>query len=48
VSLFRRWGVDFSKSAYTVEGENSEEFRQKILSISSSKWKNMGFSKGTL
>ncbi|TGC08319.1 hypothetical protein CUN85_09580 [Methanolobus halotolerans] len=46
--MFRIWGVDFSKSEYTVEGETSEEFRQKILSISYSEWKEMEFSKGTL
>ncbi|KXS40418.1 MAG: CRISPR-associated protein, Cas1 family [Methanolobus sp. T82-4] len=44
----KRKTLDFSKPAYAVERQDSEDIRQKILSISYSEWKNMGFSKGTL
>jgi CRISPR-associated protein Cas1 len=44
----KRNTLGFSKPAYTVKRQDSEEIRQKILSISYSEWKNMGFSKGTL
>jgi CRISPR-associated protein Cas1 len=40
--------IDFSKPAYSVERQDSEDIRQKILSISYLDWRNMGFSKGTL
>ena len=40
--------LDFSKPAYAVERHDSEDVRQKILSISYTEWKKMGFSKGTL
>lgn len=40
--------IDFSKPVYAVERHDSEDVRQKILSISYSDWKKMGFSKGTL
>jgi CRISPR-associated protein Cas1 len=40
--------LDFSKPAYSVERQDSNDIRQKILSISYSDWKDMGFSKGTL
>ncbi|MDY0386995.1 MAG: hypothetical protein RBT65_07685 [Methanolobus sp.] len=39
--------IDFSKPVYAVERQDSEDVRQKILSISYSEWKKMGFSKGT-
>jgi hypothetical protein len=38
----------FSKPVYSVERHDSEENRQKIMSISYSEWKKMGFSKGIL
>jgi CRISPR-associated protein Cas1 len=44
----KRKSIDFSKPAYSVERQDSEDVRQKILSISYNDWKNMGFSKGTL
>lgn len=44
----KRKSLDFSKPAYAVERQDSDEIRQKILSISYSDWKNMVFSKGTL
>lgn len=40
--------LDFSKPAYAVERYDSDEIRQKIISITYSDWKKMGFSKGTL
>ena len=40
--------IDFSKPAYAVERQDRDEIRKKILSISYSEWKEMGFSKGTL
>jgi CRISPR-associated protein Cas1 len=44
----KRKTIDFSKPAYTVKRQDSDDIRQKILSISYSDWKKMGFSKGTL
>ncbi|WP_406661505.1 CRISPR-associated endonuclease Cas1 [Methanolobus sp. ZRKC3] len=44
----KRKNIDFSKPAYTVERHDSQDIRQKILEISYTDWKNMGFSKGTL
>ncbi|WP_209621070.1 CRISPR-associated protein Cas1 [Methanolobus bombayensis] len=44
----KRKTLDFSKPAYAVERQDSEDIKQKILSISYSEWKKMGFSKGTL
>ncbi|MCK5346210.1 MAG: CRISPR-associated endonuclease Cas1, partial [Candidatus Heimdallarchaeota archaeon] len=35
-------------SCYAVERQDSEDVRQKILSISYTDWKKRGFSKGTL
>ena len=40
--------VDFCKPEYTIARQDSEDIRQKILSISFTDWDNMGFSKGTL
>ncbi|WP_292462316.1 CRISPR-associated protein Cas1 [Methanolobus sp.] len=39
---------DFCKPVYTIERPDSDDIRQKILSISYTDWENMGFSKGTL
>jgi CRISPR-associated protein Cas1 len=44
----KRKTIDFSNPAYAVERQDSDEIRQKIMSISYSDWKKMGFSKGTL
>jgi CRISPR-associated protein Cas1 len=44
----KRKTIDFSKPAYSVERQDSDDIRQKILSISYTEWENMGFSKGTL
>jgi CRISPR-associated protein Cas1 len=44
----KRKTIDFSKPAFAVERKDSDDIRQKILSISYSDWKKMGFSKGTL
>jgi CRISPR-associated protein Cas1 len=40
--------IDFSNPAYSVERQDSDDIRQKILSISYSEWKKMGFSKGNI
>ena len=44
----KRKTIDFSNPHYAVERQDSEDVRQKILSISYTDWKKMGFSKGTL
>ena len=44
----KRKTIDFSNSCYAVERQDSEDGRQKRLSISYSDWKKRGFSKGTL
>ncbi|PQV41985.1 hypothetical protein B0H22_11225 [Methanohalophilus euhalobius] len=44
----RRKNLDFINPVYKVERDDSEELRQKIIDISFSEWKKMGFSKGTL
>ncbi len=44
----KRKTIDFSHPHYAVERQDSEDVRQKILSISYTDWKKMGFSKGTL
>ncbi|SDG05323.1 CRISPR-associated protein, Cas1 family [Methanolobus vulcani] len=44
----KRKTIDFIKPAYNVERQDSDDIRQKILNISYSDWKKMGFSKGTL
>ena len=40
--------IDFSKPKCSVERQDSEDVRQKILGISYTDWKKMGFSNGTL
>jgi CRISPR-associated protein Cas1 len=40
--------IDFSKPVYTIERQDSDDIRQKILAISYTEWESMGFSKGTL
>ncbi|SDW67412.1 CRISP-associated protein Cas1 [Methanohalophilus halophilus] len=44
----RRKNLEFVKPVYKFERDDSEELRQKILDMSYSEWKKMGFSKGTL
>lgn len=44
----KRKTIHFSKLYYAVERQDSEDIRQKILGISYTDWKKMGFSKGTL
>jgi CRISPR-associated protein Cas1 len=44
----KKKSVDFCKPEYTIERQDSEDIRQKILSISYTDWENMGFSKRTL
>ena len=44
----KRKTIDFSKPYYAVERQDSEDIRQKILSISYTDWKKMGFFKSTL
>lgn len=39
---------DFVAPAYMVERQDSDATRQKILNLSYTEWKKMGFSKGTL
>ncbi|WP_407355417.1 CRISPR-associated endonuclease Cas1 [Methanolobus sp. WCC5] len=40
--------IDFVNPCYTIERQDTDEIRKKILNISYSEWKDMGFSKGTL
>jgi len=44
----KRKAIDFSKPYFTIERQDSDDIRQKILRISYTEWKNMGFSEGTL
>ena len=44
----RRKKLEFVNPVYKVEKDDSEELRQKIIDMSYSEWKKMGFSKGTL
>jgi CRISPR-associated protein Cas1 len=44
----KRKTIDFSKPEFTLDRQDSDDIRQKILSISYTEWKNLGFSKGTL
>lgn len=39
---------DFVAPAYTVERQDSDAIRQKILDMPYAEWKKVGFSKGTL
>ena len=40
--------IDFNKPLYKIERTDSDALRQKIIDLSYSEWKEMGFSKGTL
>ncbi|WP_370573935.1 CRISPR-associated protein Cas1 [Methanomethylovorans sp.] len=44
----KKKAIDLSKPEFTIDRHDSDDIRQKILSISYTDWKNMGFSKGTL
>lgn len=44
----KRKTIDFNKLEFTIYRQDSDDIRQKTLSISYTDWKNMGFSKGTL
>ena len=44
----KRKTLDFMKPIYQAEVADSDYMGQKILDISYSEWKKMGFSKGTL
>jgi CRISPR-associated protein Cas1 len=44
----KKKAIDFSKPEFTIDRQDSDDIRQKILSISYTDWKSMGFSKGTL
>jgi CRISPR-associated protein Cas1 len=40
--------IDFTTPSYMIERQDTDEIRKKILAISYTEWKEMGFSKGTL
>ena len=44
----KRKAIDLIKPEFTIDRHDSDDIRQKILNISYTEWKNMGFSKGTL
>ena len=44
----KRKTIDFLKPSYEIEGLDSNEIRKKILDISYSDWRKLGFSKRTL
>jgi CRISPR-associated protein Cas1 len=44
----KRKEIDFLEPQYATKRHDSSDIRQKILSISYSDWKKLGFSKGTL
>ncbi|WP_135609406.1 CRISPR-associated endonuclease Cas1 [Methanococcoides sp. AM1] len=44
----KRKEIDFLEPLYATKRQDSSDIRQKILSISYSDWKKLGFSKGTL
>ncbi|WP_292464318.1 CRISPR-associated endonuclease Cas1 [Methanolobus sp.] len=44
----KRKDIDFIEPQYETKRQDSSDIRQKILSISYSDWKKLGFSKGTL
>jgi CRISPR-associated protein Cas1 len=44
----KKKAIDFSKPEFGIGRQDSEDIRQKILNISYTDWKNIGFSKGTL
>jgi CRISPR-associated protein Cas1 len=44
----KRKEIDFVDPQYETKRQDSSDIRQKILSISYTGWKKLGFSKGTL
>jgi CRISPR-associated protein Cas1 len=40
--------IDFTTPSYVIERQDTDEIRKKIIAISYTEWKKMGFSKGTL
>lgn len=44
----KRKSVDFSEPTPEIQRDDSSNAREKILSVSYSEWKKMGYSKGTL
>ena len=40
--------IDFITPPYTIERQDTDEIRKRILTISYTEWKEMGFSRGTL
>ena len=44
----KRKTVEFIKPVYVAERDDSDLLRKKIIGMSYTEWKNMGFSKGTL
>jgi len=40
--------IDFVNPSYKIERQDTDVIRKKILKISYTEWKKMGFSKGTL
>lgn len=44
----KKRSLDFMKLDYVIDRVDSEDMRKKILSISYTEWKDMGFSKGAL
>lgn len=44
----KRQGIDFVNPHYATKRQDTSDIRQKILSISYTDWKKLGYSKGTL
>lgn len=44
----KKKNVEFSKPVYVAERDDSYLLREKIIDISYTDWKKLGFSKGTL
>ncbi|UGV41369.1 CRISPR-associated protein Cas1 [Methanococcoides orientis] len=44
----KRKAAEFMKTVYVGERDDSDLLRKKIIDISYTEWKKMGFSKGTL
>jgi CRISPR-associated protein Cas1 len=44
----KRKAVEFKKPSYMSERDDSDLLRKKIVDMSYTEWKKMGFSKGTL
>ncbi len=44
----KKRALDFTSPAYQLSRQDTDEMRRKIMAISYTDWKKMGFSKGTL